>query len=39
VRDLGREAFMRFMDSLHEKIHALVNSSEVHRDEWHYSSR
>lgn len=29
ARDLGGEAFTRFMDSLYEKIHALVDSPEV----------
>ena len=29
ARDLGGEAFMRFMDSLYERIHALVESNEV----------
>lgn len=29
ARDLGGEAFTRFMDTLYERIHALVVSSEV----------
>lgn len=29
ARDLGGEAFTRFMDGLYEKIHALVDSPEV----------
>jgi hypothetical protein len=29
ARDLGGEAFTRFMDSLYERIHALAESSEV----------
>ena len=29
ARDLGGESFTRFMDSLYEKIHALVESSDV----------
>lgn len=29
TRDLGGEAFTRFMDSLYEKIHALAESNEV----------